>query len=54
MEKIEDIIRSALHEAAFIGYDEDDEMSQEAFDELVEDTSEKIKELLKSDKKTID
>ena len=47
MEKIEDIIRSALHEAAFIGYDEDDEMSQESFDELVEDTTEKIKEVLK-------
>jgi hypothetical protein len=47
VEKIEDIIRSALHEAAFIGYDEDDEMSQEGFVELVEDTTEKIKEVLK-------
>ena len=47
MEKIEDIIRSALREAAFIGYDKDDEMSQEALDELVEDTTEKIKEVLK-------
>ena len=47
MGKVEDIIRSALREAAFIGYDKDDEMSQEAFDELVEDTTEKIKEILK-------
>ena len=47
MEKIEDIIRSVLREAVFIGYDKDDEMSQEALDELVEDTIEKIKEVLK-------
>ena len=46
MGKIDEIVRSALHEAAFMGYDEDDEFSQESFDELVNETVKKIKKAI--------
>jgi hypothetical protein len=46
MGKIDEIVRSALHEAAFIGYDKDDEFSQESFDELVNETVKKIKKAI--------
>jgi hypothetical protein len=46
MEKLEKIINESLREAAFIGYDEDDEMSQMMFDELVKNTVEKIRKIM--------
>jgi len=46
MEKLEKIISESLREAAFMGYDEDDEMSQMMFDELVKDTVEKIRKIM--------
>ena len=46
MEKLENIISESLREAAFIGYDEDDEISQMMFDELVKNTVEKIRKIM--------
>lgn len=40
--KLKKIIESALRDAAFMGYDDDDDFSVESFDELVEDTVKKI------------
>ena len=46
MEKLEKIISKSLREAAFMGYDEDDEMSQMIFDELVKNTVEEIRKIM--------
>ena len=46
MDEIDEIVRSALHEAAFMGYDKDDDFSQESFDKLVSDTVKEIKKAI--------
>lgn len=46
MEKLEKIIGESLREAAFMGYDEDDEMNQMMFDELIKNTVEKIRKIM--------
>ena len=46
MDEIDEIVRSALYEAAFMGYDVDDEFSQQAFSNLVNETVKKIKKAI--------
>lgn len=46
MGEIDEIVRSALYEAAFMGYDVDDEFSQQAFSNLVNETVKKIKKTI--------
>ena len=46
MEKLEEIISESLREAAFMGYDKDDEMNQMMFDELIKNTVEKIRKIM--------
>ena len=44
--ELEEIVGNALRQAAFIGYDEDDEMNQLMFNKLVEHTIKKIKKII--------
>ena len=45
-EELEKIVSKALIDAAFIGYDKDDEMNQLMFNKLVEHTIKKIKKII--------
>ena len=45
-EELEEIVGKALKDAAFIGYDKDDEMNQLMFNKLVEHTIKKIKKII--------
>ena len=45
MTEIENIISKALRDAAFIGYDKDDDMNQLMFNKLVEHTVKKIERI---------
>lgn len=44
-EGLEEIVSKALRDAAFIGYDKDDDMNQLMFNKLVEHTVKKIKKI---------
>ena len=47
MDEIKEIILGALKDAAFMGYDKDDDESQEMFEDLAEETAKKVMETLK-------